>query len=105
MTVVGFYKNEMFGIEELDVVANADTCALEHLLEKCYGGDILKNTEAINQMEAQVVMRGNALYLFGGWTYDDSLFWHTSRIWSWRLTSDCFPLDLDDSICKEGFYE
>ena len=87
---------------------NAYTCAVEHLLEKCYGGNILKNTEAINQMEqieAQVVIRGNALYLFGGWTYDDSLFWHTSRIWSWCLTSDCFPLDMDDSICKEGFYE
>lgn len=51
MIVVGFTKNEVYGIEELDVEANTDTCAVEHLLEKCYGGNILKNTEAINQME------------------------------------------------------
>ena len=44
MAVVGFYKNKMYGIDELDVEANAYTCAVEHLLEKCYGGDILKNT-------------------------------------------------------------
>ena len=76
-----------------------------HLLEKCYGGNILEHTEAINQMEAQVAIRGNALYLFGGRTYDDSLFWHSSRIWSWCLTSDSCPLDLDNAISKEGFYE
>ena len=44
----------MFDIEELavDVRANADTCSVEHLLEKCYGENILKRTEANNQMEA-----------------------------------------------------
>jgi len=56
-------------------------------------------------MEAQVAIRNNALYLFGGRTYDDSLFWHTGRIWNWCLTPDCCPLDLDDAISKEGFYE
>ena len=98
----------MYDVKVPAVDANADTCSVEHLLEKRYGGNILKHTEAINQkgqMEAWVAIRGDALYLFGGRTYDDSLFWHTSRIWSWCLTSDCGPLDLDAAISKEGFYE
>ena len=80
---------------------------MEHLLEKCYGRNILKHIEAINpteQMEASVAIRGNALYLFGSRTYDDPLFWHTSRIWGWCLASDYRPLDLDDEISKEGIY-
>jgi len=73
-------------------------------LEKHYGENILKHPEANNQMEAWVAIRVDALYLFGDRTYDDSLFWHTSRIWSGYITSDCCPLDLDDAISKEGFY-
>ena len=56
-------------------------------------------------MEASVAVRGNALYLFGSWTYDDPLFWHTSRMWGWCLASDYRPLDLDDAISKGSFYE
>ena len=104
-----FIEYGIYDIEELsvDVKTNVNTCSVEHLLEKCYGRNVLKHIEAINpteQMESSMAIRGNALYLFGSRTYDP-LFWHASRIWSWCLTSDYRLLDLDNTISKEGFYK
>jgi len=104
-----YHKYGRYLIEELsvDVKTSANTCCVEYqLLEKCYGRNILKHIEAINpteQMEASVAVRGNALYLFGSGTYDDPLFWHTSRMWGWCLASYYCPLDLDDAISKGSF--
>ena len=105
-----FIEYGIYDIEELpvDVKTNVNTCSVEHLLEKCYGRNVLKHIEAINpteQMESSMAIRGNALYLFGSRTYDDPLFWHASRIWSWCLTSDYRLLDLDNTISKEAFYK
>ena len=47
-----FIEYGIYDIEELpvDVKTNVNICCVEHLLEKSYGGNILKRAEAINQM-------------------------------------------------------